>query len=264
MAFFYLGAHRGRWLEQAQVPLFISYRTLAKYRRGGDHFPKGLTSWALDSGGFTELSQYGKWTVDPDDYGGAVYRFMEDVGPPVFCAPQDYMCEPWILKKTGLTVPVHHELTIESVQYLREHFPHAPWIPVLQGWRLEDYLIHLAMYEAAGFDLAAEPLVGLGSVCRRQSTAEIGAIVSALHARGLRLHGFGVKRAGLAKYGHLLKSADSLAWSYTARASKIRLPGCEHRGPCNNCLRYALKWREETIEAMNAPQQFALPLEMAF
>lgn len=264
MTFFYLGTHRPRWLEAANVPLFISYHTLAAYRRAGDPFPKGRTLWALDSGGFTELDQRGEWTVSADEYGGAVYRFMMDIGtPPMFCAPQDWMCEPRVRAKTGLTIADHQELTIDSVRYLRREFPHAPWIPVLQGWHPKDYLAHLAQYQAAGFDLATEPLVGLGSVCRRQSTAEIGAIVTMLHAHGLRLHGFGVKRAGLAKYGHMLASADSLAWSYTARADKVKLPGCEHDGPCNNCLRYALQWREDTLVVLNRPQQTAFPLDVA-
>ena len=47
------------------------------------------------------------------------------------------------------------------------------------------------LYEAAGIHLADQKVVGLGSVCRRQNTARIGAIVS-LFADELRLHGFGV------------------------------------------------------------------------
>lgn len=260
---FYLGTHRPRWLEINSVgELFVSYHTLSKYRRYGDPFPKGRNRWALDSGGFTELDTYGEWDVDPDIYGGAVYRFIADIGvPPEFAAPQDWMCEPWILAKTGFTVTDHQEMTIESVVYLREEFPHAPWIPVLQGWRLEDYLSHVEQYRAAGIDLASERLVGLGSVCRRQSTAEIGAIVGALYAQGISLHGFGVKREGLARYGHMLASADSLSWSRTARYGRIKLPECQHRGPCNNCLRYAMQWRDQTIAALQNPQQTELALD---
>jgi hypothetical protein len=264
MTHFYLGTHRPRWLETVNVPLFISFHTLSKYRRRGDAFPKGHTEWALDSGGFTELSKHGEWTIDQDDYGGAVYRFMEDVGTaPTFCAPQDMMCEPNIRAKTGLTVADHQEYTIDSVLYLRENYPHANWITVVQGSRLEDYLAHVEQYAAAGIDLASESLVGVGSICRRQSTSEIVAIVSALHARGLKMHGFGVKREGLAKYGHLLKSADSMAWSFTARYGNIHLDGCEHPGLCNNCSRYALQWRADTLAVLDAPKQDALALDFA-
>jgi hypothetical protein len=60
-------------------------------------------------------------------------------------------------------------------------------MPVVQGWRLADYLACAELYAVAGVDLAALPLVGLGSVCRRQSTAEIAVIVGELARRGLKL-----------------------------------------------------------------------------
>ncbi|MBQ1163849.1 hypothetical protein KBZ21_38265, partial [Streptomyces sp. A73] len=79
-------------------------------------------------------------------------------------------------------------------------------MPVLQGWTLQHYLDCLAMYTDAGIDLAAEPIVGLGSVSRRQATSEINEIVATLHSHGLRLHGFGVKTQGLSDYGPSLYS----------------------------------------------------------
>ena len=114
---------------------------------------------------------------------------------------------------------------------------------MVQGWRLADYLACLELYASAGVDLAALPRVGLGSVCRRQSTAEIAVIVTELARRGLRLHGFGVKTGGLHLYGHLLASADSMAWSYAARRAPA-LPGCTGHQNCANCLTYATRWRQ--------------------
>jgi hypothetical protein len=272
---FYVGTHMPRWLEESPVPLFVSARTLAKYKRDGDPFPKSRCLWALDSGGFTELQQNGRWTMDEDTYGGMVYRFMDNGATPLWCAPQDWMCEPAVIHGgtwngntfagTGLSVPIHQELTIDNLLYLRENFPAAPWIPVLQGWTLDDYLSHADQYAAAGIDLASEPLVGLGSVCRRQSTSEIGAITGTFKARGYKLHGFGVKTAGLSHYAHNLDSADSLAWSGAARWTRdhpqgIKLDGCTHRGPCNNCLRFAVRWRERVLDAVREEKQYALDL----
>lgn len=267
---FFLGSHMPKWLEESPVPLFVSARTLNKYRRDGDPFPKGRCLWALDSGGFTELQQFGEWTMTADDYGGMVYRFMDNGCVPHFAAPQDWMCEDVVIRGgsfhgvtfagTGLNVAIHQELTIENVLYLREQFPAAPWIPVLQGQTLDDYLSHADQYAAAGIDLAAESLVGLGSVCRRQNTSEIAVITSALAARGYRLHGFGVKTQGLAQYGHNLASADSLAWSYGARRDQIKLDGCTHRGDCRNCLRYAVQWREKVLDALRTESQYELDL----
>ena len=83
-------------------------------------------------------------------------------------------------------------------------------------------------------------------MCRRQSTAQIAVIVTALASLGLRLHGFGIKTAGLHLYGHLLASADSMAWSYAARRAPA-LPGCTGHNNCANCLTYATRWRARIL-----------------
>ncbi|HYU84194.1 MAG TPA: hypothetical protein VEK80_05265, partial [Kribbellaceae bacterium] len=51
---------------------------------------------------------------------------------------------------------------------------------------------------------------------------------------------------GLARYGDLLTSADSMAWSIDARR-KPHLPGCTGHKNCANCLRYALRWRGRVL-----------------
>jgi hypothetical protein len=104
----------------------------------------------------------------------------------------------------------------------------------------------------------AEPLVGLGSVCRRQATSEIDRIITTLAGQGLRLHGFGVKTAGLGRYGWALESADSLAWSYAARREPP-LPGHRHKN-CANCLAYALAWRERVVRQPLGHHQLALEI----
>ena len=41
--------------------------------------------------------------------------------------------------------------------------PSVPWMPILQGWGPEDYLRHAGQDQPHGIDLAAEPVVGVGS-----------------------------------------------------------------------------------------------------
>jgi hypothetical protein len=185
---------------------------------------------------------HGRWVTPAEDYAAAVARYAEQIGGLEFAAPQDWMCEPFMIERTGLSVAEHLHRTVANYLTLRHLAPELPVIPVVQGWRLADYLACLELYTSAGVDLAALPRVGLGSVCRRQSTAEIAVIVTELARRGLRLHGFGVKTGGLHLYGHLLASADSMAWSYTARRLPA-LPGCTGHANCANCLTYAAAWR---------------------
>lgn len=48
----------------------------------------------------------------------------------------------------------------------------------------------------------------------------------------------------------------SLAWSQQARVTEVRLPSCRHSGPCNNCARWALRWREDVIAAIRASENY--------
>lgn len=156
---------------------------------------------------------HGRWVTRADEYVAAVERYEREVGNIVFAAPQDWMCEPAMLARTGLTVREHQEHTVANYLELRGR---GPFIPVLQGWTIADYERCVALYANAGVNLYDEPLVGLGTVCRRENAAEIGSLVRALQP--LRLHGFGVKKRGLERYGHLLTSADSMAWSFRTPA----------------------------------------------
>ena len=253
---FYLGAHQPGWLWRARFPLFVSHRQLARYRT----LRPASCRWALDSGGFTELSMHGRWVTPADAYAAATARYAAEVGQLDFAAPQDWMCEPFMLERTGLSVREHQYRTVASYLELRRIAPDLPFIPVLQGWHLADYLRCVRLYAAAGIDLTTVPLTGLGSVCRRQSTGEIAVIVTALARTGIRLHGFGVKTGGLHLYGHHLASADSMAWSYAARRLPP-LPGCTGHKNCANCLAYATRWRARVLATYAARgHQAALPL----
>jgi len=189
---------------------------------------------------------YGGWKTGEVEYIDSVYRYQFELGQLDFASPQDWMCEPQILKQTGLTVKKHQQHTISNYIALTILAPDLPFIPVLQGWNIADYHAHLEMYRKRGVDLTTEPLVGLGSVCRRQATKEIAELVSSLYACGLKLHGFGVKTNGLAQYKSKLTSCDSMAWSFTARMEPP-LPGCVGHKSCNNCMRYAEMWRKRVL-----------------
>lgn len=249
---FYLGTHEPSWLARTDVPLFISRRRLTSRSR----LPVALGPWALDSGGFTELNLHGRWETTAAQYAAEAERFAAEVGQLAWAAPQDWMCESFVLGKTGRTVREHQDLTTASYLELRALAPGVPWAPVLQGWSIDDYLGHADQYHAAGIDLSAATIVGVGSVCRRQGTREIADLLAILAAKGLRLHGFGLKLAGLARSADSLASADSMAWSFRARRSPP-LPGCTHRS-CANCQRYALRWRSRIEHVLARPRQAAL------
>jgi len=266
---FYLGAHHPAWLTTSTLPLFLSATTLATYRSSGDQWPVRGTSgarWAGDSGAYAALmlatDQAGHpWSADYESYGGMWLRICDEIGTtPDFIAIQDWPCEPSVRERTGMSVAWHQEATTDSYLQLVEGFPWLPWLPVLQGWTVQDYLRHVEAYAAAGVDLAAAPLVGVGSICRRGSQRQVAAVVETLAAAGLSLHAFGASVNALRLIGHLLASSDSQAWSRTARWERIRLAGCRHRGDCRNCSTYAARYAAEALDAVSPGGQPALDL----
>jgi len=217
-----------------------------------------VAPWALDSGGFSELRLFGRWKTSAAQYAEEAARFGSEIGNLDFAAVQDWMCEPFMLERTALSIQEHQARTIQSLLDLSSIVPEVPWAPVLQGWRVDDYLAHAEQYSAAGITLSDFDRVGIGSVCRRQATKEASDIFCALAPLGLKLHGFGLKTgylgAGLAAG---LASCDSMAWSLRARRAPP-LEGCGHRS-CRNCLRFALRWRERLGQIGTRPQQAVLP-----
>ena len=85
------------------------------------------------------------------------------------------MCEPHVVKKTGLTVEKHMRNTVENFLELRSNDRIGKLvIPVIQGYEIEEYLQCIDMYERMGICLEKEKIVGVGSVCRRQKEDRAG------------------------------------------------------------------------------------------
>jgi hypothetical protein len=234
----YLGTHEVSWLGRYDFPMMISLKRLQRQKT----YPRALGRWILDSGAFSELQLHGRHVLPEAEYAEWIRRAQAEIGGLDWAAPQDWMCEPVMLARTGLTIERHQGYTVGNYCRLKEMGVRV--IPVLQGWTIDDYFRCIALYRRSGVDLDQLPLVGVGSICRRQGTLEIAELLAELKAAGLRLHAFGLKKQGIAAHRSLV-SCDSLAWSYNARKHPP-LEGCTH-ARCQNCARWAMKWREELL-----------------
>lgn len=224
------------WLWRG-MPIMVSYGRL----RGRQALPVASAPWVIDSRGFTELSQHGRWTIDPAQYVADLRRYASEIGQLVWAAPQDWPAGAAVLARTGLSEVQHQARTVASVVELRAMAPELPIIAVITGTTVDGYLRHVQMYQQAGIDLRAEQLVvGVGALVGRPA-GEVAAIVRALHGVGLRrLHGFGVKGRVLEQIGALLESVDSAAWSAEARHQS---GPCTHGGIWErNCPVAAQSW----------------------
>jgi hypothetical protein len=194
--------------------VFISVNRL-RGRKG----PFAVGDWIMDSGAFTEVSTHGGYRHSVADYAAEIRRWAGN-GRLLAAVSQDWMCEPWIVERTGLSVLRHQELTIERYDaLLAEDVAGVYILPVVQGYEPEDYVRHLRMY---GDRLAVGAWVGVGSVCKRNSqpwTIEWVLRAIARERPDLRLHGFGLKATALKSMAvfDLLATADSMAWSFHAR-----------------------------------------------
>ena len=203
--------------------------------------------WLLDSGAFTRVSS-GREHMPVVEYAAQIERWA-NCGNLLAAVAQDYMCEPFVLDVTGLTVKDHQRLTIERYDALAP-LVHATYLmPVLQGYGPDDYVEHIRAY---GNRLCEGQWVGVGSVCKRNSSVrEIEAVLDAIKTErpDLRLHGFGLKLTALASgfVQAALWSCDSMAWSFAARR--------EGRDP--NALSEAIAYAERVNRI---PFQTILPI----
>jgi hypothetical protein len=194
---------------------FISVNRL-RDRRG----PFQVGDWIMDSGAFTEISTHGAYRHSVADYAAEIRRWSGN-GRLLAAVAQDWMCEPWIVEKTGLSVLEHQRLTVARYDELVWEDTAGVYVmPVLQGYAPSDYVRHLDMY---GVDrLTHRAWVGVGSICKRNASPRaVEAVLLAVRSArpDLRLHGFGLKATALrsALVFDLLTTADSMAWSFHAR-----------------------------------------------
>ena len=210
---FFCGLHQPSDAQHFSA-CFVSVNRL-RNRKG----PFQVGDWIMDSGAFTEISTHGAYRHSVAEYAAEIRRWATN-GNLLAAVAQDWMCEPWIVKKTGLSVPEHQRLTIERYDALQAEDTAGVYVlPVLQGYAPADYVAHIRAY---GERLARGAWVGVGSICKRNSSPRaIEAVLLAIYGErpDLQLHGFGLKVTALrsALVFDLLATADSMAWSYAAR-----------------------------------------------
>lgn len=210
---FFTGIHQPS--DAGQVPAaFISAHRIAKRKSG---FP--ARRWVLESGAFRTIELHGGYPEPVESYAALIRRFAGN-GRFLAAVSQDYMCEPFMLEKTGLTIADHQRLTIERYDALLACDTGGIYImPVLQGYAPSDYVSHIRQY---GDRLKPRMWVGVGSVCKRNANpASILMVLLAIKKErpDLRLHAFGIKTTALAWQivRDLLFSCDSMSWSFAAR-----------------------------------------------
>lgn len=208
---FYTGTHM---VSHAQ---HLGFAMISVNRLIGRKSDFQAQDWIMDSGAFTALSS-GRGHMQIEEYAEQISRWSR-CGEMNAAVTQDYMCEPFILAKTGKSVFQHQCMTIDRYVLLRAEVKAVYILPVLQGYAPREYVDHVKHY---GKLLSHGQWVGVGSVCKRNSSiSQIRSVLGAIKKErpDLKLHGFGLKLTALSDgfVRECLWSCDSMAWSYAAR-----------------------------------------------
>lgn len=254
MTIVYIGTSDQTWLREAATPEGIPVAWCISQHRLGVLPPRPRTRFFIDSGAYSELKRHGGWRITAKEYVRQAQWWFLKMGTPDFLGQMDWMTEREILAKTGLSCLEHQRRTVRNYQELEAWWnatigwdePHR-FAPTLQGDSVERYLRCVDMFQQAGVDLAARPVVGLGSVCRLQSTSLIVDIVTAITEAvpGIKLHGYGVKVGGIRRCGQKFVSTDSQSWSKDALHNPP-LPGHTHQH-CVSCIDWAFAWYQRLL-----------------
>lgn len=210
---FFLGCNQPYLIHRLNRPVLMSVKAFARKRSQGQGF--GKYTWRqslfkagkntllfLDAASFTCVSrQYGLLGHIPRKFYASIVNRFEGCDWFAGACCQDYMCEDFVLKTTGLSVEEHQRLTIHRYDLLRQDIkPSIYLMPVLQGYKPEEYLRHLDLW---GNRLEAGMWVGIGSICKRNNDKEgqkqIAKIIDLIlrERPDLLLHLFGVKEKAL-------------------------------------------------------------------
>ena len=132
---FYAGLH------QPADSVHFERAFISVNRVRGRRKPVPVSDWILDSGAFRELEGFGGYRHEPAEYAAEVNR-LALINPGLRVAvSQDWMCEPFMLAKTGLDVAEHQRLTIERYDALLP-LVNIYLMPVLQGYLLQSIRSH--------------------------------------------------------------------------------------------------------------------------
>lgn len=189
--------------------------------------PSHLTHLAADCGGFVATFRWGDYRYNPQQYVDWLQTFS-----PVWAATMDYCCEDEITSGNAGIVKERQNKTTRMAYLFWTKYRQVSWewVPTIQGWNPEDYERHALDLAPLIFKMKdyyesrsrysgklSYFRVGVGTLCRRASSAQIREIVHTV-ARVLpdvQFHLWGVKLGALKDRVSLplqVVSVDSAAW----------------------------------------------------
>ena len=219
------------------VKCLVNYAT----HRTKPPLPNNMNTLFVDAGGYGILTKLKDYPFSPNTY----FRDLR-ILKPAYWGSMDYPCHPPFLKRLGRTVTEQIIATLNNQILLMEHdqFDQVPgqFIPVIQGWEMDDYLYCIDAMRDNGL---LTDYMAIGSLKRprkgnngpNQTKQLILQIAKELP--GTRLHIFGITLLILEDpmVAPAIYSGDSASWSFEHKFTKVggpHRPDLPHAGVENH------------------------------
>ena len=195
----------------------------SKWNLSRTRLPDSVERVIVDSGGFAFFSRWGEYPFSLESYLDLVY-YVQDTHPLFRVATLDYPCEPEIDRSQLMTNEERITKTVSNAVLCVDTDKSLPWLPVIQGYTIQEYLSCIEQYREAGLE---SDYWAIGSICSRKgSPYEIRNIVTKikeLHPKN-KLHAFGLSLPYLAdlQVFQSLYSSDSAAWNWGISGVNMR------------------------------------------
>jgi hypothetical protein len=221
MKHFYYAADWG-FGAYAFVPnVLVSIGTMfkKKFTINRSMIPNSVKRLFLDSGGYSFFTKWGKYPFSVEEYVSFVNTIVNEF-PVTEVAIMDYPCEPDVNRQNLKTNKERIDMTIQNALECIDYDPTLPWVPVVQGYTLQEYLYCIQEYKNAGLYDDDFHLWAIGSLCARKKIGGIRHIITNL-SKVIKwpIHTFGMTITALrdAQIFFAIHSSDSGAWSFNAR-----------------------------------------------
>jgi hypothetical protein len=189
-----------------------------------------ISKKAADSGGFVAMNKWGgEYRYTPSQYVEWLDGWLPD-----WSACMDFCCEDELTRGKPGIVRERQQKTTEMAYHIWETYRDRSytWVPTIQGWKVNDYIVHAremkkiiqemqAFYDVRDGQEQSEFRVGIGTLCRRLNVKTIRAIALAVAQELPKVrcyHLWGVKKT-LWKSPVVLPfkvSSDSASWNMKA------------------------------------------------
>lgn len=177
----------------------------------------------VDSGGYSFFSRWGDYPFSLEKYLDLVY-YIKDKYPLFSVATLDYPCEPNINRDNLVSNQIRIEKTVSNAIKCFQADKNLPWLPVIQGYALDEYLSCIDLYKEVGI---TSNYWAIGSICSRKGKPlELRKIITSIKEQhpNAKLHAFGLGIPFLRdpQIFQAIYSSDSSAWNWGISGDNMR------------------------------------------